>query len=171
MADLRRRRSPRIASQTPIRVFGRDTAGNSFYEDSTTLVVNQGGARILLSQKPDPSRDLFILCHKTDLGDRFRVVGHRGRFEPNHDSWAVESVSGSKDIWGIEFPAAQTEDLQAVRVTLSCTDCHTQEQVFLNESQVQWLCQVGSTRRDCPVCQGPRLSVLAAYAEEALCAQ
>jgi hypothetical protein len=171
MAELRQRRSPRIALQTPIRVFGRDTAGNSFYEDSTTLVVNEGGARILLSRKPDPSRDLFILCHKTDLGERFRVVGHRGRFEPSHESWAVESINGSKDIWGVDFPTAQTEDLQAVRVMLACTDCHTQQQLFLNESQVQWLCQVGSTRRDCAVCHGLRLCVLAPCAEEALCAQ
>ena len=171
MAELKERRSPRIASQTPIRVFGRDAAGNSFYEDSSTLVVNQEGARILLSQKPDPSRDLFILCHKTDLGERFRLVGHRGRFDPCHESWGIESVNGSKDIWGIQFPTLQAEDLKAVRVMLTCADCHTQEQLFLSESLVQWICHEGTTRRDCPVCNGPRPSVLAPYVEEVQCAQ
>lgn len=167
MADLRQRRSPRIASQMPIRVFGQDTEGNNFYEDSSTLVVDQEGARILLSQKPDPSKDLFILCHKTDQGGRFRLVGPRGRFEPQHESWGVESVNGSKNIWGIQFPTSQAEDLRAVRVMLACTDCHTRRQLFLNESLVEWLSQKGTTRRDCQVCNGPRLSVLVPYADKA----
>jgi hypothetical protein len=158
---------------TRIRVIGQDRSGQSFFEDTSTLVVNREGARIHLTKDPDPENDIFILSIETDEGARFRVVGERGEAQGPYKSWGVEVVKapqkmkGPLNIWGIEFPTLQPDEKGAVRVMLECEACHTRERLYLEEDRVETIIEAGGLRRECGVCKLPRLWAVVPYVDEA----
>lgn len=167
MGDSKKRRSPRLVFPTPIRVLGHDTTGNYFYEDTSTLVVSQQGARIHLTQDPDPDKDLFILSHQTNRGGRFRLVGDRGEAGELYRAWGVELVKAPKNIWGIDFPTLEPDDRNAVRIMLKCEACHTRERLYLEETRVESIMANGGLHRECGVCTQPRLWLVVPYVDEA----
>ena len=167
MEDSKQRRSPRLAFPAPIRVMGQNTAGNYFYENTSTLVVNREGARIHLTENPAPGKDLFILSQETDRGGRFRLVGDRRELAGLYRSWGVELVKAPQNIWGIEFPTLEPNDRDAVRVMLKCEACHTRERLYLEEDRVESMIEGGGLRRECGVCKLPRLWVVVPYVDEA----
>jgi hypothetical protein len=173
MEDSKERRSPRLVYPTRIRVIGQDISGQSFYEDTATLVVNREGARIQLTKDPDPREDIFILSLQTDEGGSFRVVGERGEAEGLYKSWAVELVKApqkmkvAQNIWGIEFPTLEPDDKGAVRVMLECEACHTRERLYLEENQVDTIIEAGGLHRECGICKLPRLWAVVPYVDQA----
>lgn len=172
MVVTKERRSPRLVYPLRIRVIGQDTDGQSFYEDTSTLVVNKEGARIHLHRDPDPRKDIFILSFRTDEGGQFRVVGERGEAEGDHKSWGVELVKAPQkmkpqNIWGIKFPTLEPDDRGVVRVMLECEVCHTRERLHLEENQIDAVSQNGGFHRECSVCKLPRHWVVVPYVDEA----
>ena len=173
MEDSKERRSSRLVYPTRIRVIGQDTTGQSFIEDTSTLVVNREGARIHLTKHPDPRKDLFILSVQTDEGGRFRVVGERSDGEGLHKSWGVELVKAPqktkapRNIWGIEFPTLEPDEKGAVRLMLECEACQTRERLYLEENQVETIIEAGGLRRECGVCKLPRHWEVVPYVDEA----
>jgi len=171
--DSKERRSPRLVYPTRIRVIGEDISGRSFFEDTATLVVNREGARIHLTQDPDPRKDIFILSFQTDEGGRFRVVGERGEAEGLYKSWGVELVKApqkmkvAQNMWGIEFPTLVPDEKGAVRVMLECEACHTRERLYWEENQVDTIIEAGGLRRECGVCKLPRMWAVVPYVDQA----
>jgi hypothetical protein len=151
--EQKTRRSPRLAQQIPIRVYGTNSEGRSFYEDSSTLVVNQGGGLIRLGQDLAPDHHVFIFCHPTNQGGRFRVVGEHNQSETENRYWGVELLTPEENIWGVEFPDLGPEDIGAVRVLLACPSCERQERMSMNESEVELLHERGGLERECPACK------------------
>ncbi len=146
------RRSSRMASQLPIRVYGTDFKGMDFVEDSTTLVVNLHGAKILLTHQLIPEQELRILCYATNREAVFRVVGRAASSENRHSFWGVETINPKVQIWGKEFPLLATGDQTATRVLLKCPECRTRELLFMREALIQAIQESGGLIRTCVVC-------------------
>lgn len=153
MAHPRERRSPRLAVQLPIRVYAIDFKGTDFVEDSTTLVVNQHGAKISLLRQLIPEQEIQILCHPTNQEAVFRVVSKLTREpHPQHTFWGVECTIPEGNIWGIGFPALGPEDQSSVRTMLECPACQVREMLFVNERLLEGIQASGGIHRECSAC-------------------
>ncbi len=134
-------------------MFGKNREGRTFYEDSSTLVVTREGGLIRLAQAPDPNLHIYIFCHPTNQGGRFRVVGEYSPSKSLHRYWGVELLKPEENPWGMEFPELRQEDHRAVRVLLACPSCRRRERLFMDEAQVEFLHERGGIIRECPACK------------------
>ena len=176
------RRSPRQALELPIRVFGVDSRGAHFVEESTTLVVSRHGAKIQLTRKLTPDVEILILCQDKTLEGLFRVVSEAGEPKGGFSFWGIESLEPPVDIYETEpaMPAFEPgpepdplanpelvsktvppldaelfpEDRFLVQGWLRCSKCGTREPVELDETQIQAMRKLKGLMRDCPLC-GP----------------
>ncbi len=164
---FRPRRSPRLAFSIPIRVFGKNLEGRSFYEDSSTLVIAREGGLIRLAQTLAPNLHIYIHCHPTNQGGRFRVVGEHSTSKSLHRYWGVELLKPGENLWGVEFPQLSEEDGRAVRVVLACPNCRRCERSFVDEAQIEFLHERGGVIRECPTCKVSALWREVPYSEAA----
>lgn len=148
----RHRRSPRLALELPIRVFGSDSEGAEFVEDSRTLAVSQHGAKIRLSHQLTPDHEIRIVCLETNEEAVFRVVAKASAAAPSHMLWGIECLNPAHDIWGVNAPPLGPEDQRSVRVMLECPDCRTRELFFVDESRLESIRDFGGVVRDCKAC-------------------
>jgi hypothetical protein len=165
MAEIRQRRSPRLAIRLPIRVYGTDFRGTDFVEDSSTLVVNLHGAKIRLIRQLIPEQEIRIACRPTEQEAVFRVVCQAGEIQGRHSFWGVETLSPEENIWGVSFPAMGPEDRGSVRVLLQCPKCLARELHYLNEPLLQAIEEVGGLLRACPTCKATGLWKQIPYGE------
>jgi PilZ domain len=107
----------------PILVAGPDTAAGEFAEETRTLVVNRGGALILLKHKLQPEDQLRIFNLTTDAAADFRVVGPTSEATPEGVEWGVEYLKDGMNIWGIDFPPASGEGKAHASALLECQAC------------------------------------------------
>src|SRR3989454_46399 len=101
MLKVNRRRSPRRALELAIRIFGTDFRGKDFVEDSTTLEVNQHGAKIRLTSQLIPEQEIRILCQGNNREGLFRVARQVGEPVGEFSSWGVECLNPSENIWEV----------------------------------------------------------------------
>ena len=148
----RPRRSPRLALELPIRVFGTDPEGTEFVEDSQTLTVSQHGAKIRLNHQLVPEHEIKIVCLQTQQESVFRVVAKASVAEPSHTLWGIECMNPAHDIWGVDTPPLSPEDQHFVRVMLQCPECRTRELFFVDESRLESINAFGGVVRDCLAC-------------------
>ncbi len=146
------RRSPRLAIQLPIRVFGTDYQGKDFVEDSTTLVVGLHGAKIRLSRQLVPEQQVRIFCHPSSRDAVFRVVARGHELGPALSFWGVECLQPQGAFWGITFPSTPPTDQASVHVMVQCPECRTRELLHIEESVLESLHQGGWPERTCQVC-------------------
>lgn len=165
MSESRQRRSPRIALRVPIRVFGQDSKGVNFFYDSSTLVVNEHGAKIRIAQQVDPVGDIVILCQATDEGEKFRLVPPTGESTRLGDSRAVECLNPAHNIWGIQFPDASSKDLAYVYAMVQCPDCGIKDLIQATEADVERALKEGGFQRECRACGFTGAWVDVPYAE------
>ena len=99
MPKVNRRRSPRRALELAIRIFGTDFRGKDFVEDSTTLEVNQHGAKIRLTSQLIPEQEIRILCQGNNREGLFRVARQVGEPVGEFSFWGVECLNPSENIW------------------------------------------------------------------------
>jgi hypothetical protein len=152
MAEVQRRRSPRIALPLPIRVYGTDFTGTDFVEDSTTIVVNHHGAKIRLTRQLLPDQEIVILSVQNKQEAVFRVVAKIRETEGKHTFWGVEIADPKDGFWGVEFPSLQPEDQRSVRITLECPQCRSREQLHMDERLLESIQPGGGLNRLCPRC-------------------
>jgi hypothetical protein len=148
MAEVQRRRSPRIALPLPVRIFGTDFTGTDFVEDTTTIVVNYHGAKIRLTRQLLPDQEIVILCSQNKREAVFRVVAKIRE----HTFWGVECTDPKDGFWGVEFPSLQPEDQRTVRITLECPQCHSRELLHIDEGLLESIQPGGGLNRLCPQC-------------------
>jgi len=153
MRELRHRRSCRLAMSIPIRVFGTDYKGKDFFEDTTTLVVNQHGAKIRLVRQLVPEQEILLVSRSTDKEALFRVVSKVTGPDANCTYWGVECLAPEKNIWGIQFPELHATDQVSVRLMIQCPVCGTRDVLYLDEPTVQSLESTGGVTRGCLVCR------------------
>jgi hypothetical protein len=152
MARRPPRRSPRLALQLPIRVFGIDFKGMDFVEDATTLVVSAHGAKIRLGHQLVPEQEIRILCRRTQEEAVFRVVCKSSETEPSRTFWGVECLNPAHNIWGMGSPPLGPKDQDSVRLLLQCPECRTRELLFVDEPLLESLMGYGGLVRGCQVC-------------------
>lgn len=152
MADIRTRRSTRLALSLPIRVYAIDFKGTDFVEDSTTVVVNAHGAKIRLGHQLLPEQEIRIQSLKTGEEAVFRVVSRVGTLEDRFTYWGVECLNPSPKVWGVNFPKAGPDDQRSVRALLQCPICRCREVVFLDEPLLESIQELGGLLRGCLKC-------------------
>jgi hypothetical protein len=96
--DIRQRRSPRRVLELPIRVFGKDSRGRKFVEDSATLVLSRHGAKIRLTHKLIPEQEIQILFLGAKREALFRVVSKAGEPTGEFFVWGVECLTPGENL-------------------------------------------------------------------------
>jgi hypothetical protein len=105
-----RRRYRRVSLTLPVRVWGTDRGGHSFFADGETEDLSPEGLRFRMGNAPDPSRPLVVyLTPPADLGGSADY-----RFRANLEVLRVESVPGETPGWRISgrYDPDQTEWLR-----------------------------------------------------------
>jgi PilZ domain len=152
MDQPEQRRSERILLSIPIRVIGLDTSGEDFTEDTKTLVVNHGGARIALQHKVAADDSVRIINLENYNEADFRIVGPTRLAGQEVAEWGVECSDAGRNIWGIELsPPLSSVDSEAGAL-LECRACQTQGFWSLTLMEVEVLNSTGAINRKCTKC-------------------
>jgi hypothetical protein len=92
-----RRRFRRVALNLPVRVWGTDRGGRSFFADGETEDLSPEGLRFRMGSAPDPSRPLVVyLTPPNELGGPTSY-----RFRASLAVLRVESVPGTPRPWRV----------------------------------------------------------------------
>ena len=125
---LERRRTPRRALETVVRVYGCSPEDRPFYEDARTLSVSALGARLVLTLPVSHGQKLLIVNEALGRTQVCRVVGTQ-----SHDSGSTEvSVAFSiarAEFWPNLFAVvgdAQSGDHRLPRLAVGWTSRHYQ---------------------------------------------
>lgn len=165
MVEMRERRSPRLALQLPIRVFGIDFKGNDFVEDSLTVVVNLHGAKIKLNHLLIVDQEIRVLCYTSKQEAVFRVASWAGNSEHDFFFWGIECVTPERNVWGIKVPVLAPDDQTKVRVMVQCPECQTRELLHIEELTLHSLQDSEGLKRTCPLCKKTGFWKQVAYTE------
>ncbi len=150
------RTSDRVCLEIPIIVSGIDAAGQKFEENTRTLVLCRGGAKIVSKHALAPRQQLIIRCLRTGLDTHAQVVSVvMGEAEDYR--LGVGFLEPEVNLWGITFPYLDGKDNPAGRVFLECEACHSQEVVHLDISDLELLLAHECITRPCPQCKGAAL--------------
>jgi hypothetical protein len=153
MDPMANRRSDRIYLELRIQISGVDATGESFVEQTQTLVVSRHGAKIISRHVLVPQQPLNLRCYKTGIETLARVVGQIGHTDEGY-YYGLEVSDVQVNVWAIEFPSlAETEDA-AGRVFLECIRCHAQEVVHLDVFALEVLLANQTLLRPCKQCAG-----------------
>jgi hypothetical protein len=93
----------RVLLSVPIRVSGKNAAGEDFSEDARTLVVNAHGALISLAAALVTGQLVTVSNKSTQKSSECRVV-HLGNGQGGKTQTGVEFVSPYASFWQIDFP-------------------------------------------------------------------
>jgi hypothetical protein len=98
------RRSTRLAIAIPITLSGKDERGNSFKENTRTLVVNKHGAKIATTNPLALGAEVEVENRALGLTTRASVVWRsEKRTDQNLFEMGIQLFQAD-NIWGIEFP-------------------------------------------------------------------
>lgn len=145
------RRSDRVPLELPIVVAGTDALGETFIEQSRTILLGRHGAKIVLARKLVPSEEINIRCLTTSRESDARVVGQLGAEGENY-YYGVELLDTDANLWDVEFPGPEKSQAAVGRVLLECLHCHRQELVYLDEFEMEVLETNQSLSRYCRRC-------------------
>jgi hypothetical protein len=144
------RHTNRVYATLPIRVIGTDHMGISFVEDTTTVCINQNGARISLAHSLLLD-DVVLIRNLKNLNEaEFHVVGIVQRAFGSRAEWGVELVHPNSNIWGAEFFAPPNQTL--AKVWIECGACRKPAEVKLSAFQYDVLLATGLISRHCDRC-------------------
>jgi PilZ domain len=152
MDQSEQRRSERLLLSIPIRVIGTDLAGDEFTEDTHTLVLSQGGARIALEHHIAAEDSIRIINLENYNEADFRVVGPTRLAGAEIAEWGVECDEHDRNIWGIELPPPLAADGSEAGALLECRACHTQGFWRVTLMEVEVLNTTGVINRSCSKC-------------------
>src|SRR5579859_5566914 len=103
------RRSTRVSLAIPVVLNGKDTSGNTFRENTRTVVVNKQGAKIALMHQVALGSEVTIENHAVGVTTKAMVVWMGKRRNPN-DPWEIGvQILSAENIWGIVFPPEDWE--------------------------------------------------------------
>lgn len=152
MDQPEQRRTERLLLSIPIRVMGTDLSGESFTEDTKTLVVNQAGARISLKARVAAEDSIRIVNLENYNEADFRVVGPTLLSEGAVAEWGVECSEPGRNIWGIALPPPLSREGADAGALLECRACKAQGFWPLSLMEVEVLNTTGLISRSCSKC-------------------
>jgi hypothetical protein len=128
-----------------------DLKGESFTEQTQTVVITRHGAAVVLGRKLSPGLQLTVRRPLAGKEATFRVVREIGKQGDSH-VYGVACVDANVNLWDIEFPPL-TEPAKAVgRVLLQCSRCEAREVAHLDESETEIFQANRSVTRACKRC-------------------
>jgi hypothetical protein len=98
-----KRRSSRVAIDMPVEVFGQQTNGKVFREETRTTVVNAHGALLILASTIAIKPSLLLVNLTTKSEAQCRVISQK-EMEKGKAELGVEFVDPQPRFWGIAFP-------------------------------------------------------------------
>lgn len=103
-----RRRSQRVLLRVMVRLTGITKQGKQVSEKGEAIVISRHGALLKTESELKPGSEVEIENSANHKNAPFRVVWLSDR--PTQGRWDIglESSSGAVDIWGVEFPPADS---------------------------------------------------------------
>src|SRR5579859_2731207 len=98
------RRSTRLAIPISIAISGKDSGGQSFKENTRTIVINKHGAKISSSHQLTLGTELLVENRALGLTAKTNVVWLGDRKSPKDAGEIGVQLLEAGNIWGIEFP-------------------------------------------------------------------
>ena len=149
-----RRITERILLKFPIRVSAFGGSGGDFSEETYTVEINRGGARIALHHPVAPNDTIRIVNLENMREADFRVIGPSRLVAAGLADWGVECLDADRDLWDIKFsPPLEARDNPAGAL-LKCGDCGAQSFCTLRDWEIGIL-ESGPLQRFCEKCGGP----------------
>jgi hypothetical protein len=137
MAETSKRRSDRVSIILPVLVSGRDAAGKSFSENTTTVMVSQHGAAIALKTALAPGQVIIICRHRLSVPREAEchVAGQIGK-QADRQIFSVAFRKPAVGFWDIYFPPLPPGQDTAGRALLGCKICGTRKVVHFDPGQL-----------------------------------
>ena len=145
------RRSGRIAKEVAILLLGTDTSGKVFAEETRTVVLSRHGAGIVSRHRFAPDEVLTLRLAGSSKEAEVRLVGQIGG-EPDRYVYGVAFVDPRLDFWQIEFPPADTFQINSRSLLLECGICHQRQEVQPRDIEVDVYCVNQSILHYCSRC-------------------
>jgi len=96
------RSGQRLVVAIPVTISGEDVAGQSFTENSATVVVNRGGGKIITTHELALDSTIQVIVPSRNRASAARVV-RLGEKSGNQQEIAIE-LKQPENFWGIQFP-------------------------------------------------------------------
>lgn len=162
------RRTDRVSLTLLLEASGRNARGEEFKSPSKTLLINRGGAVIILDQELAPEQFIHLqrrAPHESHRKGQVRVVGQFGHQKDGY-LYGVEIPDPSMDLWGVEFPAIAESTEAVARMLLECTYCRNREVVHMNDLELRAFETNRGIARHCKTCGVPSIWVQAPHEDE-----
>jgi hypothetical protein len=162
------RRTDRVSLTVLLEAFGIDSNGQEFKEPTRTLLINRGGAVIILERDLKPEQEIQIRrqtgadSQKTVAA---RIVGEFGRQKDGH-LYGIEILDNENDFWKIEFPPIAESTEAVARMLLHCSYCKSREVAYLNELELRGFETNRGIARHCKTCGVPSIWTQAPHEDE-----
>jgi PilZ domain len=168
MASPAMRRSDRVSLTLLLEASGKDSFGKDFKAPTRTLLINRGGAVIVLDRELSAEQQVHLRRQAANESHReadVRVVGQFGR-EKDGYLYGVEILDASKDLWGVEFPPLPGSEEAVARMLLECSYCRSREVAYLNELDLRGFEINRGIARHCRSCGVPSIWTQAPHENE-----
>ncbi len=168
MASASSRRTDRVSLTLLLEASGTDSKGQEFKSPARTLLINRGGAVIILDQVLTPEQFVHLqrrAPHESHRKGQVRVVGQFGR-QKDGFLYGIEMPDPSMDLWGVEFPAIAESTEAVARMLLECSYCRSREVVHLNELELRAFETNRGIARHCKTCGVPSIWTQAPHEDE-----
>jgi PilZ domain-containing protein len=162
------RRSDRVSLTVLLEASGIDSAGQEFKDRARTMLINRGGAVIVLDRELKPEQEIQIRRESgTDSQKivRARVVGEFGR-QKDGALYGIEILNTEDDFWKIEFPPIAESTEAVARMLLLCSYCKSREVAYLNELELRGFEINRGIARHCKTCNVPSIWTQAPHEDE-----
>jgi hypothetical protein len=168
MASPVMRRSDRVSLTLLLEVSGTDSFKKEFKAPARTLLINRGGAVIVLDRELKAEQQIHLqrqAAHEVHRAADVRVVGQFGR-EKDGYLYGVEILDAGADLWGIEFPPLGDSEEAVARMLLECSYCRSREVAYLNELDLRGFETNRGIARHCKTCGVPSIWTQAPHEDE-----
>jgi hypothetical protein len=168
MASPSLRRTDRVSLTLLLEASGMNSRGEEFKSPARTLLINRGGAVIILDQELAPEQFVHLqrrAPHESHRRGQVRVVGEFGRQKEGF-LYGIEMPDPAMDLWGVEFPAIAESTEAVARMLLECSYCRSREVAHLNELELRAFETNRGIARHCKTCGVPSIWTQAPHEDE-----
>jgi hypothetical protein len=168
MAPPSLRGSDRISVTVLLEVSGTDRHGNMFKEPARTLLINRGGAVIVLERELAPEQQIHLRRKAPSEAHRessARVVREIARGEEGY-LYGVAILGNEIDLWGVAFPPIAESAGAVAKMLLECSHCRAREVAYLNELELRAFETNRGIARQCTTCGAPSVWTQASHEDE-----
>lgn len=168
MSSASLRRTDRVSLTLLLEASGQNARAEEFKAPSRTLLINRGGAVIILDQELAPEQFIHLqrrAPHESHRKGQVRVVGQFGRQKDGY-LYGIELPDASMDLWGVEFPPIAESTEAVARMLLECTYCRSREVVHMNELELRAFETNRGIARHCKTCGVPSIWTQAPHEDE-----